>query len=339
MTAFAHCPVPLICPRCRRVSEGELHVGRLDDNGRCSACSLQWPTLQTPGRALPLLLPDPYNNEEAVAAADTILAGLHDVAGLLSGPEGDSLRPWLEPLLTWAPAHFGGYAQPPLPAPNLDWPGAWLAALDDLPQGPILVLGAATGGEVLALPAGGRAVVALEANPILLAWAAAVADGCATLPYRRNAAWPGNLPLALPDDRRERMADATLLCGDALDPPFEAESFAAIICLNLVDSVSDPAVLLRQCEALLQPSGALVLASPWHWVDGITAPERRLDRDFDPAQSHAWQMSSLLTGALVPGFLESLRLQHAEDALPWAIRVHDRMTANYTAQALLLRRV
>ncbi len=316
-----------------------MRIGTLDDSGRCTACSIAWPLLSVAGAPIPLLLSDPYSNGPAREAVAAILAGLDNLPALLAGADGEALRPWLEPLLTWAPAHYGAHAQPSLPCPSISWAGAWLAALDDLPEGPILLLGAATGGEVLALAPTGRPVVALEANPVLLAWAAAVAQGCEALPCRRTASQMETRPLALSQAHRARLADATLLCGDALDPPFAADSFAAIVCLNLVDSVSDPEVLLNQCQALLRPTGALLLASPWHWVDGVTAPERRLDREFDPTLSHAWQMSCLLTGALVPGFMDQMRLQHQEEALPWAIRVHDRLTAHYTLQAMLLRKL
>jgi SAM-dependent methyltransferase len=321
------------------VEDGALLVGFLDPAGRCSACHIAWPALAVDGDSIPLLLPDPYGNDEALAATSAILAGLADPSGLLAAEGGDTLRPWLDPLLTWAGAHFGLYAMPPLPTPTLDWVGAWLGALSDLPDGPILLLGAAAGGEILALPPSDRHVVALEANPVLLAWTSAVAQGCELLPCRRTASQLEARPLALSDDRRRRLAEATLLCADALDPPFEVGSFAVILCLNLVDSVSDPEVLLNQCQALLRPGGALLLASPWHWVDSITPPRRRLDRSFDPQVSHAWQMSSLLTGALVPEFMHKLRLQHSEDARPWSIRVHDRMTVHYSLQALLLRRI
>ena len=317
-----------------------MRVGHIDADLRCSACGVQYPSTAavTGAAALPLLSPDPYGHADAQEAVATIMARLADLGALYHDPEQSQLRPWIDALLTWAPAHFGAFVEPALPAPDPGPLCQWLGALDDLPEGPVLVLGAAACGEVCALPLDGRAVVAVDANPLLLAWASAVAAGGRTLPFRRTASQFRTGEMALPDWASARLEAATLLCADALNPPFAAESFAAIVCLNLADSVSDPEVLLHQCQALLAPAGALLLASPWHWSDAITPAEARLDRNFDPSGDHAWQMASLLTGALVPGFMAQMRLQHSEEALVWDLRMHERMTARYRVQALLLRK-
>lgn len=316
-------------------------MGAIDASLRCAACGVQYPSTPAAGAAPPiaLLTPDPYGHSEGQAAVGAILPRLHDLTELYADPSQAHLRPWIDALLTWAPAHFGAFAQPALPAPDPATLCGWLGALHDLPDGPVLVLGAAACGEVCALPFEDRHVVALEANPLLLAWAGGLAHGDQTLPFRQTASQFKTARLNLGQREMARLRAATLLCGDALNPPFSAESFAAIVCLNLVDSVSDPEVLLHQCQALLMPAGALLLASPWHWSDAITPAAARLDRHFDPNVDHGWQMSSLLTGALVAGFMEQMRLQHGVHSLDWPIRMHARMTAHYAVQAVLLRKV
>lgn len=318
-----------------------LRTGVIDGDLRCGACGVQYPRTPAAHGAPPvaLLTPDPYGHGDGQAAVAAILPRLNDLTDLYNDPAQAHLRPWIDALLTWAPAHFGAFAEPTLTAPDPRPLCKWLAALDDLPEGPVLVLGAAACGEVCALPFADRGVVAVEANPLLLGWAAGVAAGGETLPYRHTASQFKTARLALPAVAMERLRAATLLCADALDPPFLADSFAAIVCLNLVDSLSNPEVLLHQCQALLAPAGALLLASPWHWSDAITPAEARLDRHFDPDLDHAWQMSSLLTGALVSGFMDQMRLQRSADHLDWRIRMHERMTARYDLQALLLRKV
>lgn len=65
--------------------------------------------------------------------------------------------------------------------------------------------------------------------------------------------------------------------GDALDPPFRAASFDAVLAINLLDSCRDPFLLLQQADALLRPGGTLVLSAPFHWRDEVTPPRSRLD--------------------------------------------------------------
>lgn len=340
-----HASIPerprLVCPRCRR-QEGErwlaFHVDEVDL--RCQGCGVSYPRLAHPtGADIPVLLPDPYGHDDALWAAAAILEALADPQALEELLRDPRAHQPLEVLLSYAPAHMGAHAHPPVAAPSLTWLQPWLGSLTELPRGPVLLLGAAACGEVLALPFEDRQVVALDANPAPLAWAAAIAAGLDLLPLRRSASQLEVRPLPLPQAQRQALGRATLLCADALDPPFEAESFAVIVCMNLADSVPAPDLLLGQCEALLRPSGALLVASPWAWRDDITPPDRRLDNGFDPKRDHGEQMACLLTGALVPGFLSQMRLQRRADGIAWPLRVHDRFTALYALEAFLLRKL
>ena len=66
------------------------------------------------------------------------------------------------------------------------------------------------------------------------------------------------------------------LLADALDPPFNADSFGTILLVNLLDSCRDPGLLIQQADALLRPGGRVLLASPFAYDDAITPPDRQL---------------------------------------------------------------
>lgn len=84
--------------------------------------------------------------------------------------------------------------------------------------------------------------------------------------------------------------------GDALDPPFLAESFDAVLLLNLLDSCREPFLALQQADALLAPGGTLVLSCAFAWQDAVTPPDQRFDetfllrflggRGYEPAPGH-----------------------------------------------------
>lgn len=68
--------------------------------------------------------------------------------------------------------------------------------------------------------------------------------------------------------------------GDVHDPPFLAESFDAVLLLNLLDSCREPFLALQQADALLRPGGRLLLSCAFAFQDGVTPPEHRFDERF-----------------------------------------------------------
>lgn len=198
---------------------------------------------------------------------------------------------------------------------QLQWLRVLLAGLDDLPAGPVLIIGAAACGEVSAVPAA-RHVVCLDINREPLSHAKSLAG-----------------------TDEDRLAHVELICGNALNPPFGPKSFALIICLNVLDSIADPEVLLGQCEALLIPTGALVLSCPYQFRDDVTPKSRWLTTVLrDPADLEA-AVERLVTGAWDEHYMASMRLQWSDRRVPWRVVVNERMTVEYSSHAMLLRRL
>lgn len=200
------------------------------------------------------------------------------------------------------------------------------------------MLGAGPCGDLAALPDDGRAVVCLDLDDELLQIGRAVADGAVSVPYIRGLSEIIDAPIDVSAGLRQRLRGAEIIAGNALDPPLQASSFAVIVCLNLLDSISDPEVLLGQCQALLADSGALLLASPYAYSDAITAPERQLPHVLGNPTDLPAAVEKLVTGAWDPRFMASMRLQFVDRRVPWRLRVNDRMAVDYVSHALLLRK-
>jgi SAM-dependent methyltransferase len=117
------------------------------------------------------------------------------------------------------------------------------------------------------------------------------------------------------------------ICGDAADPPFLPASFDAVVLPNLLDSTTNPALVLAQADALLRPGGQLVVTCAYAFHDDITSPDRR----FTPAE-----LTAALDGRAP---LQNFRLDHhvveEKDPLPWPIALSDRLTQVHAAHALI----
>ncbi len=348
----------LHCPSCRGAVDGSPHAAAatrastpLAPDGTCTQCGHAWPSVPAWGRQIHVV----HRDERIAEHLRRTVAHLNNAAldqpdWLASLSQDDAT--WAQSLWTWGPAHLGAYLDPPVPQPDLSWVRAFLDDLDDLPPGPVLLLGGALGGEALALPEAWtatpgdgskpvttRTVVCLESHPWLLAGAAMATSTEPRLGVLRRPGALERRPLRLPADVQRRLARTHLVLGDAHDPPFGPNSFAVIIALNVVDSVRDPWTVMGQCEAMLKTDGALLVSSPWHFQPEITADSLRLDRGLPLACDLPWLIAGRLTGAALPGVLDGLALQHLERDLPWRLQLHDRLAWDYRVDALLLRRV
>lgn len=343
--------VTLVCIACRAADDGA-PVSHPIKQGQCSRCGREWPEARAWGRTISVV----HEAEDAAPSLKEAVDAMADMAALAeawqtSFRQGSTLPDGADAtvvgaLWTWVSAHVGRYAQPPVSQPDLGWVTAFLGALDDLPDGPVLLLGGAVGGEALALPnpwtAPGpqqRDVVLLESHPYLIAAAAHLTSETPHLGCLRRPGVVELRPIVMNEEPRRALGHTQLVFGDVHDPPFAASQFAAIIALNVMDSVRDPWLVMGQCEALLRPGGALLMSAPWNFRPEITAPNRWLDTGLPADCDLPWLLAGRLTGAALPGILDGLALQHIERDLPWPLRVHDRLTWQYTVDALLLRRL
>ncbi|MSQ84458.1 MAG: class I SAM-dependent methyltransferase [Myxococcales bacterium] len=320
----------LYCPPCA----GQGHRQLLATGLRCQQCGRRWPAFAGGTDFIAVLLPDPDASARMVGLVSALMRDPNVLSGWHDGE--DPLENALAGgLLTYAQAHFGAYARPALAAPDLSWLArAWPT---QLPPGPIVILGCATGGEAWALRkiAGlaGREVWMVDANLAALAWGQMLFDnGTVMLPYRPTATridWcPAELPESAPPVR--------WLCADALFPPFAGESVAAVVTVGLLDSVSDPAALVQQIEALLKPNGVWLMASPWNWQPRVTPVRRQLERHLPGGVPDG--MAALLTGQVIAGLASDFTVEWRNDDVPWRLQVHARYVAEYRLQVMRLRK-
>ena len=317
--------VELVCPRCRGSGPGHA----LDEALQCPGCGVEHGSVRVDDGPRVAVLLDPDEATTGLAATARILERLDAGPGALAEAPTPEDAPYLSALATFGGSHYGRWASPPLPSPELAWIEAALAHARVLPEGPALILGAATVGEALALPPD-REVVALDGSVPLLGFASGLAAGDQWLPVQTTPGRYAARRLALPEPVRERLARVRLVAADAREPPLRPGTFALVLALNLVDSITHPRELLLQARALLAPGGALLLSSPFNWNDEVTPPERRLDADLPPHADHDAQLEARIA-ALVP----DLELRWSDRDVPWPLRIHDRLRCEFRLHAML----
>ena len=125
------------------------------------------------------------------------------------------------------------------------------------------------------------------------------------------------------------------LVGDALDPPFSAESFDLVAGLNLLDNVKLPLVLIGQMDALLRRGGELILSSPYEWRTDICEPVEWLENDVMDGPT---TVRKILEGNLFPQMgLKYQVLQESSD-VPWALRHHERYWSLFLVHLIKARK-
>ena len=316
--------VELVCPRCRPE-----HERVLDAALTCPGCERTFPSVSVGGGPSVAVLLDDDDAAAGLGATERILEGLDEddfTRYFAADPDHVSA------LATHGGAHYGQWMKPPLPSPSLAWIGEALERVASMPPGPALVLGAATGAEALCLPPS-RPVVLLDGSVVSLAYASGLAASDQWLPVQTTPKRFTRRMVALPEQQRARLQQFQFLAADAREPPLRPGSFAIVLALNLLDSITHPGVLLHQAQALLAPGGVLLLSSPFNWDDAVTEPSRRLDADVKPGDDHAEAME-----ARVQALLPRMTLHWSGRDIPWPLRVHDRLRCEFSLHAMLLVR-
>jgi SAM-dependent methyltransferase len=132
----------------------------------------------------------------------------------------------------------------------------------------------------------------------------------------------------------------SLICGNALDPPFLAETVDLVLAINLLDNVCSPVDLIGQMDAILKPGGLMILASPFHWNDTITPVGSRLGGGSCPAFEGMTspEVLRLLLQGETP-FHAHLNHQILDEVqVPWTLIEHTRCRLTYDVHVLVTRK-
>lgn len=118
---------------------------------------------------------------------------------------------------------------------------------------------------------------------------------------------------------------------DAASLPFRAQSADLLVALNLLDCLPDPVSFLHAAAAVLQPGGALLLATPFDWAARATPAAHWIGGHSQRgAGSGAAEplLASLLTSGAHPRAVETLTIAGSGD-IAWHTRLHDRAAVMY----------
>jgi len=126
------------------------------------------------------------------------------------------------------------------------------------------------------------------------------------------------------------------LVGDALDPPFTAESFDLVSGINLLDNVSIPLLLIGQMNALLRQQGILLHCSPYAWRANIADPAEWLETE-DIAAPDLLRM--ILSEQYFPDLEMQYRILNEIEAVPWVLDYGQRQKSVFTAHLLSAQKI
>lgn len=119
------------------------------------------------------------------------------------------------------------------------------------------------------------------------------------------------------------------IVADAADPPFGPASFDAVLLLNLLDSCHHPRLVLAQADALLRPSGTLVVSCAYAWTPAVSQ-----DRRFQPEE-----LVACLTADPEHAWIRGrYRLTTVRDNLRWRLPITDRLIHEYRCQLVVARK-
>lgn len=293
--------LPLVCPRCRTVSERgrELHTlslaqtFRSDERGFAIEGVLQCDNIACRRRyaivdGVPLVVPDTaaFLRGQLAQVVEGELAPELEALLAEAGPDEEAWPHQVEHLSIYLDAHWGDRSTPKPDGPNPSGRFGMAAIAEKIrerasaPVDRAVELGCSVGRGLAELQAGAKVAVGVELNFGALRRARRLLAG-------RAVAWPRKITgrhyrtaTAHAGDRAA--PDAGLVCGDALDPPLVPQTFDRVCAFNLIDSVRSPPQLLSVLDGLLKPGGELLLSSPYTWQSGIVAEDERLGGD-DPA--------------------------------------------------------
>jgi SAM-dependent methyltransferase len=328
--------LPLVCPACRVRSERgrEMHtvsvtttLRRLPDGSLDSAiltcdnpgCRRRYPVVA----GVPILVADAVTHTARFGVALVEGELVPELQALLAepGPDDAPYAQTVEHLSIYLDTHWGDRATPRPNGPTAPFGMAALARkLEERARTRVeraVELGCGVGRGVYELARGAELAVGIDLAPAPLRRAQKLFSGDA-LPYARRMA---GRHYATATIAASPVANAAVVCGDALDPPLAPASFQRVVALNLLDALPSPPRLLSVLDGLCAPGGELIVATPYAWQSAIVADEHRIGTH-DPA--------SELRRRLVAGDgLEAAYVIEDEDELDWSLRRDARSATVY----------
>jgi hypothetical protein len=329
----------LVCPRCRRLDQdGKLLVAELREASshrravlgalgsaralECASpgCRARYPVVA----GIPVIFrsPDACALDPAAWFGPSA-PGTETLAAAVTGRDPASpLAQDVARVGRWAWAGFGDWVEPACASHARDV-ARWLLELGQPRDGMLAALGCALGREAWEWP--GPTLLVDAHLPSLLAARALLAEGRldALLPEGGHDWRP--LRLVAPRAPPER---AGLLCADVLDPPFDAGALPQVLAPNLLDSVSNPWLLLQQLAASTADGGWLAVTSPFAWRAEVTPRERWLSSLLPMTDRQA--LPSLAAGL-------GLRLVD-ERELSWSLWGSERESVAYRSACFAFRK-
>ena len=346
-----------VCPLCRRSGLGDFgldialtirgHGAEIDEGVlRCPnpACQCEYPIID----GIPMLVPDVRQflaDRQAELTLRDDLSG--EMASILgegagSGSWFDSIR---QHLSSYAWDHYGEFDPHETHEPRPGLVATVAARAVDLAggnfDGPALDLGCSVGRSAFELAAHGRGVVlGIDVNLSMLRLARRVLrEGIVRYDRRK---------LGLLYDRREfpvsfAAADRVdFWAADALCLPLADQTFARVMALNLLDCVNSPLDLLRSMHRVTAARGRFVVGCPYDWSSAVGQPQTWLGghspRGFFDGDSPR-VLRAILTPGKHPVSLDGVRIIADAPALPWQVRMHERYTAMYGVDVVVVERV
>ena len=305
----------LVCPGCRVIGEGRIELRTLTVAGDVLACACGRRHAIVDG--VPIVMPhaDSYVREEIATVLERDLPV--EVQGLLvaGGPDDAPYPRLLEHVSIYMDAHWGERAAV---SPFVER----VAARAGHRVRHAVELGCSAGRIVAELAASADHVVGVDLQFATLRRARRLLAG-EPVTYGRRIVGRHYQPVRV---TAPAVANTTLVCGNALDPPLVPGAYERVVAFNVLDSVKAPRQLLAVVDALCAPGGELLLSSPYAWQSGIVDEDERLG-GADPA---AEITRILRTGH---GLRASYQIED-EAELAWTLRRDARSEVTYRVHYL-----